>query len=112
MGDETLPCYLRTLDSDRNLARLTSVECPIYTGHMITMSLLRKMADAAFDWASSRGLVRVNSMHGEQEARLVLGQSFSMKDEQGTTTTERVRMDVEEPCQHFRLKSVALLPKY
>ncbi|CAK8988705.1 Uncharacterized protein SCF082_LOCUS1499 [Durusdinium trenchii] len=52
----------------------------------------RKMADAAFDWASSRGLVRVNSMHGEQEARLVLGQSFSMKDEQGTTTTERDKL--------------------
>lgn len=59
------------------------------------------MADAAFSWASARGLLRVNSMHGEEEAKLVLGESFSMKEEQGMARTEQVRMDVEESCLRF-----------
>ena len=59
------------------------------------------MADAAFSWVSARGLLRVNSMHGEEEAKLVLGEPFSMKEEQGMARTEQVRMDVEESCLRF-----------
>ena len=56
------------------------------------------MAEAAFEWA--RGLVRINPSHWE-EAKVVLGESFSMKEEQSVHHTQQVRMDVEESCQHF-----------
>lgn len=61
---------------------------------------IRKMADSAFVWAAARNLVRLNSMHGEEEARLVLDESFTMKEEEGVARTQQVRMDVEEFWQH------------
>lgn len=60
------------------------------------------MADSAFEWASGRGLVRVNPVHGEQEAKLVLGDSFCFKEETGVSRTEHVRMEIEEFCRQFR----------
>ena len=54
------------------------------------------MADAAFVWAAARSLTRVNCMHGEEEAKLVLGESFMFKDESGTSSTQQCRMEVEE----------------
>ncbi|CAK9017796.1 unnamed protein product [Durusdinium trenchii] len=54
------------------------------------------MADSAFEWASGRGLVRVNPVHGEQEAKLVLGDSFCFKEETGVSRTEHVRMEIED----------------
>ncbi|CAE7446055.1 unnamed protein product, partial [Symbiodinium sp. KB8] len=44
------------------------------------------MVDNAFTWAKSKGLLRVNPVHGEEEARLVLNESFEIVDEVGTTT--------------------------
>lgn len=57
------------------------------------------MADNAFEWAGARGLLRVNPMHQEQEAKLVVGETFQMREEQGTARTQQVRMDVEASCQ-------------
>lgn len=58
--------------------------------------LLRKMADAAFDWAGARNLVRKSPIHGELEAKLVLEDSFAFKEEEGTARTENTRLDIEE----------------
>ncbi|CAK9042534.1 unnamed protein product [Durusdinium trenchii] len=54
------------------------------------------MADAAFEWATARNLVRISPIHQEAEAKLVLGESFCVKDEHGTSTTENARMDLED----------------
>ena len=54
------------------------------------------MIDSAFEWASARSLVRVNPIHGEQEAKLILDDSFVFKDETGVARTQQIRMDVEE----------------
>lgn len=43
-------------------------------------------------------------MHGEAEAKLVLGDFFSIKEEQGTATTENLRMDVEESWLDLQLR--------
>lgn len=58
------------------------------------------MADAAFEWATARNLVRISPIHQEAEAKLVLGESFCVKDEHGTSTTENARMDLEESHLH------------
>ena len=51
---------------------------------------------SAFEWASARSLVRINPMHGEQEAKLILDDTFSFKEENGVARTQQIRMDVEE----------------
>ena len=55
------------------------------------------MVDNAFAWAKSKGLVRVNPVHGEEEARLVLSESFEIVDEQGACTELAGSFEAEEP---------------
>ena len=45
--------------------------------------LLRQMAEKSFEWAKSRGLHRNNEVHGEEEARLVLEDSFALSTQDG-----------------------------
>ena len=52
--------------------------------------------DNAFTWAKSKGLLRVNPVHGEEEARLVLNESFEIVDEVGTTTELSGSFEAEE----------------
>ena len=42
----------------------------------------RKMIDAGFAYAAKHSLLRVNEIHNEEEAKLVLDESFSMKEEE------------------------------
>ena len=58
------------------------------------------MVDNAFTWAKSKGLIRVNSVHGEEEARLVLSDTFEIVDEQGTSTELNGSFEAEEPTHH------------
>ena len=41
------------------------------------------MADKSFEWAKSHGLWRQNHIHGEEEAKLVLDETFKAGAEQG-----------------------------
>ena len=52
----------------------------------ITFFTCRTMADRSFAWAKARGLVRDNTVHGEEEARLVLEDSFANENEKGEMT--------------------------
>ena len=54
------------------------------------------MVGNAFTWAKSKGLLRVNPVHGEEEARLVLNESFEIVDEVGTTTELSGSFEAEE----------------
>lgn len=57
------------------------------------------MADNAFTWAAKHpGLIRVNEMHGEEEAKLVLSDSFEHVGREEECTTQRVEMEVEDTC--------------
>ena len=44
------------------------------------------MADNSFAWAAARGLTRVNEVHGVEEAKLVLEETFSSSNEKGSRT--------------------------
>ena len=55
------------------------------------------MADNAFEWATKHSLVRVNPMHQEQEARLVLEDSFSFSTTEGETVDQSTSLQVEDP---------------
>ncbi|CAL1137704.1 unnamed protein product [Cladocopium goreaui] len=56
------------------------------------------MADKSFAWAKARGLVRDNTVHGEEEAKLVLEDSFANNNEKGEMTGLRADGLVEDPA--------------
>ena len=57
---------------------------------------LRSMADNSFECAAARGLVRKNAVHGEDEARLVLEESFGAHNERGESHSVTGTGDCEE----------------
>ena len=57
---------------------------------------LRSMADNSFEWAAARGLVRKNAVHGEDEARLVLEESFGAHNERGESHSVTGNGECEE----------------
>ena len=62
----------------------------------IYFSHTRKMIDSAFKWAASHGLTRINPTHSEEEARLVLSETFELCDETGQTMEFSGTMEVED----------------
>ncbi|CAE7389470.1 unnamed protein product [Symbiodinium sp. CCMP2592] len=42
------------------------------------------MINAGFAWATANGLVRKNPVHQEEEAKLVISETFELQDQQGT----------------------------
>ena len=59
---------------------------------------LRQMADNSFSWASKRGLVRTNEVHGMEEAKLVLEEFFENDEEMGSKTRFTAEEAVEDCC--------------
>lgn len=57
---------------------------------------LRSMAENSFNFARSRGLVRVNQPHQEEEAKLIIEETFGSLDETGNSTTLRASGELEE----------------
>ena len=53
--------------------------------------------DSAFEWAAKNNLLRTSPIHGEDEAKLVLGDSFAMKVEEGEESSKQVNMTCEVP---------------
>ena len=54
------------------------------------------MAENSFAWARARGLVRVNEVHGMEEAKLVLEETFSSELKSGTRTRISGNGEVED----------------
>ena len=54
------------------------------------------MVDRAFTWASSKNLVRKNTVHGEDKARLVLTDDFSVRNEEGQNTEQAMQFGVTD----------------
>ena len=54
------------------------------------------MIDSSFAWASKHGLVRTNDMHGEEEARLILDDSFSTCEHEGERSEQTMTLTTEE----------------
>jgi len=55
------------------------------------------MIDSAFEWAKTKSLIRTSEIHGEDEAKLVLEDGFSLKEEEGEERSQEMSMTVEEP---------------
>ena len=76
--------------------------------------MLRSMITASFQWASSHGLVRTNPVHQEEEARLVLSETFDLLDQTASEMTLRGDFEAEDqlvlptkPCRCNTLTSKA-----
>lgn len=48
----------------------------------------RTMADHAFGWARDRALLRINAIHGEEEAKLVLEDFFEHNQQDGSSLNQ------------------------
>lgn len=53
------------------------------------------MVDSSWRWAAARNLVRKNMVHGEEEAKLVLEESFDARNESG----EMMNMTGSAECE-------------
>ena len=56
------------------------------------------MVDTAWDFAARNNVLRTSEIHGEEEANLVLQDSFSKKDEEAHVTQKEMHFTVEVPC--------------
>ena len=54
------------------------------------------MIEKYFQWAESKGLVRKNPVHGEDEARLVLEDFFANNNERGEMSHAQAQGEVED----------------
>ncbi|CAE7599833.1 unnamed protein product, partial [Symbiodinium sp. KB8] len=68
-----------------------------YTKHYLANQChwTRQMIAAAWQWASAHGNLRVNEVHKEEEARLVLSDSFELLDESGQEITMSGTLEME-----------------
>ena len=61
------------------------------------------MIDNAFGWAERNGRLRKNEVHGEEEAKLILDETFNYKDKTGQETNQEANMAVEDSWMHIYL---------
>ena len=54
------------------------------------------MCDNGFQWAAAHGKLRINNVHKEEEACLILSESFELLDETGQEITLEGGFEVEE----------------
>ena len=45
--------------------------------------MMRKMTECAFQWAKTNNRLRVNAIHQDEEALLILNETFQLIDESG-----------------------------
>lgn len=62
---------------------------------MSRVCLLRKMWTKAVEWAKANNRFRVNSVHGEDEIKVVLAETFDMEQLVAEETTQCGSFDVE-----------------
>lgn len=54
------------------------------------------MCEAAWQWARERNLLRINEIHREEEARLILNEEFQMVDETGQEISMEGSLELQE----------------
>ena len=54
------------------------------------------MIATAWEWARTRGLIRTNPIHGEEEAKLVLTEVFEVNSETGNETSMTGTIEAED----------------
>ena len=57
----------------------------------------------AWEFAARNQLLRVNEVHGEEEAKLVIEDAFSFDRSENERTVQTMNMSIEEPHQHSAL---------
>ncbi|CAK9070458.1 unnamed protein product [Durusdinium trenchii] len=67
----------------------------------VELQIKKKMVDTAFNWAAKNSLIRTSQIHGEEEAKLILGDNFSMKEEEGEEHSQTMNLTCEEPRLNF-----------
>ena len=55
------------------------------------------MVSAAWDWARARNLIRVNPIHKEEEAKLIISENFELVSETGQETSMAGSLEMEDP---------------
>ena len=65
---------------------------------LLDMPWPRKMIDHAWNWAELNGKLRHNDVHGEEEAKLVLDETFMFSNKRGQGVTQEKAMVVEDLC--------------
>ena len=61
-----------------------------------TSRCFRQMIATAWEWARTRGLIRTNPIHGEEEAKLVLTEVFEVNSETGNETSMTGTIEAED----------------
>lgn len=56
----------------------------------------RSMITKAFAWAKANGKHRVNEVHGEEEIRILVNETFNFKKSDIEETTQRGALEVQE----------------
>lgn len=72
------------------------------------------MADTGFDYAAKNNLLRTNPVHGEQEAKLMLEEAFSMDHTHEESVEQSQRLVAEDTWAHLKtifLHTPSNLPK-
>ena len=72
----------------------------------------RRMIKNAFEWAERTGNIRRNPVHQEQEARLVLDDTFFAHEEDGESQSRDLGYDVEEPSREMKLLDITCSHAY
>lgn len=57
---------------------------------------MRPMIDAAWDWAKSRNLWRVNPIHKEDEIKVIVDDFFKYSEEEGIETQQIGTMETQD----------------
>ena len=56
---------------------------------------IRKMVDCAWQWAAKHNKLRINEVHGEEEACLILTETFNLLDETGQEINMQGSLEME-----------------
>lgn len=59
------------------------------------------MVDNAWAWAEKHSKLRDNEIHGEQEAKLILDDTFSFKESEGIDYSQEKNVVAHVPCLMF-----------
>ena len=58
-----------------------TLHASIYSG--LVFCMIRKMTDCAFQWAQLNNRLRTNAIHQDEEALLILNETYQLVDESG-----------------------------
>ena len=66
------------------------------------------MIEAAWSWAGANGQLRINPIHKEEEARLILSETFELQDETGCLINMEGNFEAEDLRRYSNLKGADL----